>query len=229
DPDLPQNANTPPGPAVAPAWSTCPQPRACKISGCNIRENALTTVSRDEFASGHTRTPCSPTEKTNTPTPGQAIQCKFSCENARPHTLPQSSIHLLTSRPVEGGGVSPPINVSVSNPVSGATGMPQILLNRSRHRRVSCYAASASCSPVGWPTWIDERCKRSSENGQLLLGFPLRARLYPWPGGLSVSPGSAPTLNFPEPPCRTRPTVPTLFSSGFSHCRRFCGTFRPLS
>src|SRR5215471_4696983 len=142
DPDLPQNANTPPGPAVAPAWSTCPQPRACKISGCNIRENALTTVSRDAFASGQTRTPCSPTEKTNTPTPGQAIQCKFSHENARPHTLPQSSIHLLTSRPVEGGGVSPPINVSVSNPVSAATGMPQILLNRSRHRRVSCYAAS---------------------------------------------------------------------------------------
>src|SRR5262245_44482105 len=121
DPDLPQNASTPPGPAVAPAWSTCPQPRACKITGCNIRENAWTTVSRDAFASGHTRTRCSPTEKTNTPTPGQTIQCKFTHENAPHHTSPQSSIQLLTSRPVEGGGVSPPINRSVNGPASAGT------------------------------------------------------------------------------------------------------------
>src|SRR5262245_24921433 len=179
DPDLPQNASTPPGPAVAPAWSTCPQPRACKITGCNIRENAWTTVSRDAFASGHTRTRCSPTEKTNTPTPGQAIQCKFSHENARPHTLPQSSIHLLTSRPVEGGGVSPPINRSVNGPASAGT--------------------------------------------------PSRPP-YPWPLGLSVSPGSAlMMLSFPPPPCSTAPMFPTLFSSGFSHRRRFCTTAGPLS
>jgi hypothetical protein len=97
-----------------------------------------------------------PTEKANTPKPGQSIQCKFSDENARPHTLPQSSIHLLTSRPVEGSGVSPPINVSVNNPVSAGTSSRPPFRQRFKSRKAEQHHTKDYREQVAYPSEEDD-------------------------------------------------------------------------
>jgi len=120
DPDFPENASTPCGHAVAPAWNAC-HPRACKTIGWSRRPNVARRVCCNTLAAGHTQTSWGNlVEKAKTPKPFHSIQWKPSRENARPKGAPFSSSHRLTSRPLEGGGVPPATNLSLKGPTSNS-------------------------------------------------------------------------------------------------------------